>query len=103
MQILTKEIGAFGAPPTPVQRSANVIADLVEESPDKFFRLDMVPLLASVRERLAAFIGAQKEEVVLVPNATSAAGIVLRNFDWKAGDVLVGGASIGPSTRSPWR
>lgn len=102
MQGLTEDTGAFGAPPTPVQRSANVIADLVEESPDKFFRLDMVPLLASVRERLAAFIGAQKEEVVLVPNATSAAGIVLRNFDWKAGDVLVGGASIGPSTRGPW-
>lgn len=85
--------GAFGAPPTPVQRSANVIADLVEESPDKFFRLDMVPLLASVRERLAAFIGAEKEEVVLVPNATSAAGIVLRNFDWKTGDVLVGAST----------
>lgn len=49
-------------------------------------------MLSSVRERLAKFLGARKEEIVLVQNATIAAAIVLRNFVWREGDVLIGGA-----------
>lgn len=82
--------GAFGAPPTPVQRAANVLSDQIEENPDKFFRIDWYPMLDSVRERLAKFIGARKEEVVLVQNATVAALVVLRNFEWRDGDILIG-------------
>ncbi|GJE88788.1 PLP-dependent transferase [Phanerochaete sordida] len=82
--------GSFGAPPTPVQGAANVLADIIEENPDKFFRIDWYPLLSKVRARLAAFLGARTEEIVLVNNATVAAGIVLRNFVWREGDVLVG-------------
>ncbi|KIP03861.1 hypothetical protein PHLGIDRAFT_129896 [Phlebiopsis gigantea 11061_1 CR5-6] len=82
--------GAFGAPPTPVQRASNVLSDQIEESPDRFFRIDWYPMLDSVRERLAKFIGARKEEVVLVQNATVAASVVLRNFEWRDGDILVG-------------
>lgn len=85
--------GAFGAPPTPVQGAANVLSDIIEENPDKFFRIDWYPLLNSVRERLAKLLGARKEEIVLVQNATVAAAVVLRNFIWREGDVLIGGTS----------
>lgn len=84
-------VGAFGAPPTPVQGAANVLSDLVEENPDKFFRIEWYPMLDSVRSRLAKFLGARKEEIVLVQNATIAAAVVLRNFEWREGDVLVKG------------
>lgn len=84
--------GSFGAPPTPVQGAANVLADRVEENPDRFMRLEWYALLGAVRARLAAFLGARREEIVLVQNATVATAVVLRNFEWRAGDVLVGGA-----------
>jgi hercynylcysteine S-oxide lyase len=76
-----------------VQGAANVLSDIVEENPDKFFRIDWYPLLSSLRERLARFLSARKEEIVLVQNATVAAAIVLRNFVWREGDVLIGGMS----------
>ena len=68
-----------------------MLADLIEESPDKFFRIDWYPMLDSVRTRLATFLGAKKEEIVLVQNATVAAAVVLRNFEWREGDVLIKG------------
>ena len=48
-------------------------------------------MLDSVRTRLATFLGAKKEEIVLVQNATVAAAVVLRNFEWREGDVLIKG------------
>ena len=75
-----------------MQGAANVLSDVIEENPDKFFRVDWYPMLSSVRERLAGFLGAAKEEVVLVQNATVAAAVVLRNLVWREGDVLIGGA-----------
>ena len=47
--------------------------------------------LGHCREAVAKFIGAEVDEVVLVPNASHALNIVLRNFEWRDGDVLVGG------------
>nr|AUN37957.1 L-cysteine desulfhydrase 1 [Ganoderma lucidum] len=41
-------------------------------------------------EAVAKLIGAEADEVVLVPNATHALNTVLRNFEWRDGDVLVG-------------
>ncbi|KAJ3557662.1 hypothetical protein NM688_g1347 [Phlebia brevispora] len=81
--------GAFGSLPTPVHRACAVLTDKIEANPDKFVRLEYHPLLLSVRERLAKLIGADMEECVLVSNASTAAGIILRGVDWKAGDVLI--------------
>ena len=35
--------------------------------------------------------GADADEVVLVPNATHALNTVMRNFEWRKGDVIIGG------------
>ncbi|KIJ54490.1 hypothetical protein M422DRAFT_240557 [Sphaerobolus stellatus SS14] len=43
----------------------------------------------TVRERLAHIIGADTDEVVLVPNATHGVNTVLRNFDWGPDDFIV--------------
>lgn len=44
------------------------------------------------RGLLADFIGAKEDEVVLVPNATHGLNTVLRNFEWREGDILLGSA-----------
>ena len=47
---------------------------------------------------MAKLIGAETDEVVLVPNATHALNVVLRNFEWREGDVIVGGEHDTPSS-----
>lgn len=39
---------------------------------------------------MAELIGAKLGEVVLVPNATHGLNTVLRNIEWREGDVLIG-------------
>lgn len=78
--------------PTPVNRACKALGDRIEANPDKFMRLDYHRLLVSVREKVANLIGVPTDECVIVPNASAAAGIILRGFDWKAGDIIVGGA-----------
>ncbi|KAF7793726.1 hypothetical protein EIP86_004842 [Pleurotus ostreatoroseus] len=81
--------GSFGSLPTPVHRACTVLSDKIEANPDKFIRLEYYPLLLSVRERLAKFLGAKTEECVLVPNASAAGSIILRGVQWKSGDVMI--------------
>lgn len=57
-------------------------------------RLTYQELLINTRERLADFIGADdKDEVVLVPNASHGINNVLRSFEWQEGDILIGSGS----------
>ena len=53
-------------------------------------RLHYDPLLHTVRTKLASFIHADTDEVVLVPNATHGVNTVVRNLDWREGDIVVG-------------
>ena len=41
------------------------------------------------RHLLANLIGAEIDEVVLVPNTTHGINTILRNFEWKEGDILL--------------
>jgi selenocysteine lyase/cysteine desulfurase len=81
--------GSYGSLPYPVSQACAKFAALSEASPDKFFRYTYGDILPGVRERLAKFIGVDTDEVVMVPNATHGVNTVLRNFEWKAGDVIV--------------
>ncbi|KAH9850270.1 PLP-dependent transferase [Lenzites betulinus] len=81
--------GSYGSPPLPVLYAAAKRGIEIERNPDKFHRMDFKPLLAKARENVAKLIGAQADEVVLVPNATHALNTVLRNFEWREGDVII--------------
>ncbi|KAF7976970.1 hypothetical protein HWV62_5043 [Athelia sp. TMB] len=81
--------GSYGSLSSPVREACDALSALIERNPDKFNRFTYQPLLAHVRARLAAFVGAHADEVVLVPNASHGLATVLRNFDWAAGDVLI--------------
>lgn len=49
------------------------------------------------RQLVADLVGAEQDEIVFVPNATSGINTVLRNFEWKEGDILFGGAFVAGS------
>ena len=50
----------------------------------------------------ARLIGAQPEEIALVPNTTAGIGLVAEGFPWQAGDNVVTLADEFPSNQYPW-
>lgn len=71
--------GSFGSIPRPVFDAQVAMLRRVEQHPDAWFRRDFGPLYFSACEAAARFIGASKEEVVLVENATTAVNTVLKS------------------------
>ncbi|PCH42561.1 PLP-dependent transferase [Wolfiporia cocos MD-104 SS10] len=85
--------GSYGSVPLPVLFKCAELTMLSERKPDLFHRITYMPLLREARKRVADLIGADHDEVVLVPNATHAINTVLRNFEWQEGDVLMGAST----------
>ncbi|TCD65233.1 hypothetical protein EIP91_002941 [Steccherinum ochraceum] len=81
--------GAYGAQPLPVMAEAVKYQLIAEANPDKFHRVECFPLLTESRQLLANLIGAKLNEVVFIPNVTHGINTVLRNFEWKAGDIVL--------------
>lgn len=82
--------GSYGVAPRPVLAALDKLNLSIEANPDLFMRLGFQPQLIDVRRRLAQLIGADVDEVVLVPNASTGINTILRNFEWEQGDTLVG-------------
>ena len=81
--------GSFGACPRPVlARQAELRAQL-ERQPVEFFVRRYEGLIDEARADLAAFLGADPEALVPVPNATTGVNAVLRSLDLDPGDELV--------------
>ncbi|KAI0322578.1 PLP-dependent transferase [Amylostereum chailletii] len=85
--------GSYGSLPTPVSDFCQKVSRQIESNPDKFVRLDLVHAMRTVRERVASFVGAETDEVVLVPNASHGVNTVLRNFEWHKHDIIVGAST----------
>ena len=73
--------GSYGTVPRPVFEAHVTLLRRVETHPDSWFRRDIRPLYVSAYEAAANFIGASKDEVVLVENATTAVNTVLRTLN----------------------
>jgi isopenicillin-N epimerase len=81
--------GAFGAAPVGVlERQAELRARL-EREPSRFLAVELERLLDDARGRLAAFVGAEPDDLAFVVNATSAVNAVLRSLDLAPGDELL--------------
>jgi isopenicillin-N epimerase len=61
----------------------------LENEPLRFFNREWEPLLDASREKLAAFVGADVEDLVFVPNATTGVNAVLRSLSFQPGDELL--------------
>ena len=81
--------GSFGATPRPVLDAQIAWRDRMEREPVVFFTRDLEPELDAVRIALGDFIGADPDDLVLVPNATAGLNTVASSLDLVPGDEIL--------------
>jgi isopenicillin-N epimerase len=81
--------GSFGACPRPVFKRYQEWQRELERQPVEFLGRRLRGLLADAREALAAFIGARPDDLVFVPNATSAVNAAIRSLELGADDEVL--------------
>lgn len=82
--------GSFGACPRPVLEAYQAWQLELERQPVEFLGRRFKDLMRQAREPLAAFIGADADDVVHVPNATTGLNIVARSLPLQDGDEVLG-------------
>jgi len=81
--------GSFGACPAPVIAAQQELRDRLEREPVLLMARELEGLYDGARTDLAAFLGAEAEDVVFVPNATTAVNAVLRSMALAPGDEIL--------------
>jgi isopenicillin-N epimerase len=81
--------GSFGATPAPVFASYQRWQRQLEMQPVEFLGRRHPELMRTARRALGAFVGAEENCVVYVPNATSGLNIVARSLALGAGDEVL--------------
>ena len=81
--------GSFGATPRPVLEAQDAWRARMEREPVAFFARDLEPALDEARAALAAFLGADPEDLAFVPNATAGINTVARSLRLGPGDEVV--------------
>jgi selenocysteine lyase/cysteine desulfurase len=93
--------GSFGACPRGVLAAQAELRARLECDPMGFFITELEPLWDEARRELAKFVGAPANDIVFLPNATTAVSTVLRSLGFAPGDE--GRAWSRPRSRSPWQ
>jgi len=81
--------GSFGACPKTVLSAQQRLRSQLEQEPVRFFVREWEGLLDNARSQLAAFVGADAQDLVFVPNATTGVNTVLRSLVFHPGDELL--------------
>jgi isopenicillin-N epimerase len=83
--------GSFGATPTTVLAAQREWVERFEADPTRFVALELEPALDATRLALGSFVGADPDDLALVPNATAGVNTVLRSLEptFEAGDELL--------------
>ena len=81
--------GSFGACPTEVLRYQAGLRAELEANPVRFLSREVFDRIDAARQPLAAFVGADPEDLAFVPNATTGVNAVLRSLVFQAGDELL--------------
>jgi selenocysteine lyase/cysteine desulfurase len=84
--------GAYGSLPLPVKSVLDKLSDEIEWNPDLFHKFTYLERLQEARRGVAGLVGAKAEEIVIVENTSAGLNVILRNFAWNKGDILIGGA-----------
>ena len=86
---LTVNHGAFGATPKRVLAAQDVWRSRMEAQPSTFMRLTLPDALRASAATLAAFLGAEAQDLVFLDNATTGCNAVLRSLVLAPGDEIV--------------
>lgn len=81
--------GSFGSCPRPVLEFQRSIRDRLERQPIQFLVRELEPQLDAARAELARFVGAEPDNLVFVPNATTGVNAVLRSLPLASGDEIL--------------
>ena len=81
--------GSFGSCPKPVLEFQREMQLRMERQPVDFFVRELEPLLDQARAAVAAFVGAEADNLMFVTNATAGVNTVLRSLALGAGDELL--------------
>ena len=81
--------GSFGACPKQVLAVQQRLRSQLEQEPLRFFGREWEPLLDDARSKLAAFVGADVQDLVFVPNATTGVNSVLRSLTFSPEDEIL--------------
>ena len=81
--------GSFGACPAEVLRHQRALRDEMEAGPVRFLSRELDDRLDVARAALAAFVGADPDDLGFVVNATTGVNAVLRSLSFKADDELL--------------
>lgn len=81
--------GAFGACPRPVFERYQAWQLELERQPVEFIARRLADLLDEARARLAAYVGADADALVFVPNATSGVNLAARAIGLRRGDEVL--------------
>ncbi|MDZ8087453.1 MAG: aminotransferase class V-fold PLP-dependent enzyme [Nostoc sp. DedQUE12b] len=81
--------GSFGACPKQVLEFQQRLRSQLEHEPLRFFGREWEPLLDNARSKLATFMGANVQDLVFVPNATTGVNSVLRSLRFSPEDEIL--------------
>jgi isopenicillin-N epimerase len=81
--------GSFGACPREVLERQSALRAEMEAEPVRFLSRELDGRLEAARAALAAFLGADADDLGFLPNATSGVNAVLRSRAFAAGDELL--------------
>ena len=81
--------GSFGACPRPVFERYQSWQRELESDPAEFLGRRFASLMRGARESLAAFVGADPDDLVFVPNATTGLNAVARSLRLEPGDEVL--------------
>ena len=88
--------GSYGAFPIAIRDYQRALQDRAEARSDPYIRFTIPDLLNDSRAAAASLLGAPMDDVVFVPNATTAVNTVLRNLKFVEGDTIIYFSSIYP-------
>jgi len=88
-RVLHLNHGSFGAAVRAALRAQTEARGELEKATMRFMVRDWQSRLDAARARVAGFVGADPEDLVMIPNPTAGVASIANSIDWKPGDRVV--------------